>query len=116
MSSRQDANTNSLRSLMASGFRYAGELSGLTSPSSSLAVKCNEAQARRGLRPFAEIGKGQTGTVWALTGTDQVIKIANPNRSDGLWNDNLRHMRVERAFQSTSILLREEINIPRVGT
>ncbi|RVX68462.1 hypothetical protein B0A52_07462 [Exophiala mesophila] len=127
--------------MMVSGLRYAGDLSGLSfiddmflkqhgskqllcrmfstksylSTSSSLAKKLNDAQAHHELRNFVEIGKGQTGTVWALTGTDQVIKVANQNRSEGLWNDFLRHMRVESAFQSTSIVLRREINIPRVG-
>ncbi|KAK5053752.1 hypothetical protein LTR84_001713 [Exophiala bonariae] len=63
-----------------------------------------------------KIGKGQCGTVWALTGTNQVLKAANENKDDQLYNDYCKHARVEEALRQTSSILRRSINLPSLDT
>ncbi|KAI4192370.1 MAG: hypothetical protein LQ346_004339 [Caloplaca aetnensis] len=67
------------------------------------------------LRSFEKLGEGQCGTIWALTGTDQVLKIMKANKRDQLWNDSLMHARVEDAMSRAGIMLRHDIAIPRYG-
>lgn len=131
--------TDSLRSLMASGQRYAGEMSGLTfldetslrsygpeqilnrmlstksymSTTSSFATRYQDTHENNKLIAFRQIGKGQCGTVWALTGTTKVIKIPNEGKLDQLWNDCCTHKQIEEAFQQTLVALRKDINIPK---
>ena len=133
--------TDSMKNLMATGLRYAGDMTGITilddtyfrefgseqflsrmlstksyiSTSWSLAVKNQLAQEHPELKQFKEIGKGQTGTVWALTGSRLVIKLANEGRAEILFNDCQKHKKVEEAFYYTSVTLRRHINIPTFG-
>lgn len=58
---------------------------------------------------FEQIGEGQCGTIWALTGTDQVLKVIEKNDLDQLWNDSKKHEGVKEAFMGATILLRNDI-------
>ncbi|OAP54000.1 hypothetical protein AYL99_11760 [Fonsecaea erecta] len=133
--------TDSLKSLMASTLRYAGEMSGLTflddtalrqygpeqvlhrmlstksyiSTSSSLAAKNQAAHDKPGRQAFTQVGKGQCGTVWALTGTTQVFKIMNEGKQGQLWNDYCQHASIEEAFLATYSGYRRNISLPRVS-
>lgn len=150
MSRRENARTDasvvsvsdSLKPLMASGLRYAGDLSGLSfldetffrqygpeqllhrmlstksyiSTKSSLAAKNQAALDNPELKAFTQVGKGQCGTVFALTGTTRVLKIANPGKDEQLFNDYRRHARVEDALKETFSGLRVNISLPNLGT
>ncbi|KAL8925134.1 MAG: hypothetical protein Q9208_003639 [Pyrenodesmia sp. 3 TL-2023] len=82
---------------------------------SSTIEKNQSIHANTELSSFERLGEGQTGTVFGLTGTDQVLKVAKSNRQQQLWNDQLMHKVVEEAFESTGSLLRYDITIPRYG-
>lgn len=127
-----------IKSLAARGMRYAGDTASFTfldekflkssgpeqilsrmlsmkayiSTQSTLAGECQNAHDHQSLHPFREIGKGQTGTIWSLTGTLQVLKIANTGRTDQLYNDLQKHVLIRDAFQRCSLALRSSINIP----
>ncbi|KAL8761428.1 MAG: hypothetical protein Q9184_002450 [Pyrenodesmia sp. 2 TL-2023] len=133
--------TDSLKSLMATTLRAAGECTGLDfldqtslqkygpgeflrrmlstksyiSTTSSNARKNQYFPENPELRSFEKLGEGQTGTVFGLTGTDHVIKVAKPNKQHQLWNDQLMHKVVQEAFERTASLLRYDLTIPRYG-
>ncbi len=71
--------------------------------------------ANSDIRSFEKLGEGQCGTVWALTGTDQVLKVMKANKMDQLWNDSLMHAKVEDAMSRAGIMLRHDITIARYG-
>jgi hypothetical protein len=130
--------TESMKSLAARGLRYAGDTTGFTfldetflkssgpeqilsrmlstksyiSTQSTLAGEYQYAHDHPELRRFREIGKGQTGTIWSLTGTIEIIKIPNLGRSDQLYNDHQKHVLIRDSFQRCSLTLRSSINIP----
>lgn len=134
--------TDSLKSLMPSGLRYAGDVSGLNfldetslrqygpeqvlnrmlstksyiSTSSSLAAKNQAAYDIPELRAFTQVGRGQCGTVWALTGTTEVLKVMNEGKRDQLYNDYCKHCRVDDALRDTLSGFRRNINLPSIGT
>ena len=85
------------------------------STTSSIAAISQQAQEDTEQRGFKQIGSGQCGTVYALIGTTEVLKVPNPGKMDGLWNDAQMHKQVEEAFGRTSLELRQHINIPRFG-
>ncbi|OAL37635.1 hypothetical protein AYO20_03142 [Fonsecaea nubica] len=122
---------------MASGLRYSGEMSGFTfldetclqqyGPeqvlSQMLSTKCYisttsslAAQDTAELKGVTQVGKGQCGTIWALTGTSNVLKAANEDKEDQLYNDYCKHARVEEALQQTFSRFRRNINLPSLGT
>lgn len=133
--------TDTLKSLMATSLRAAGgytrlgfldqtslERYGLaeflrrmlsamsyisTTSSNAENYQCSHDNSELG--SFESLGEGQTGTIFALTGTDQVLKVAKSNRQHQLWNDQLMHKVVQEAFESTGSLLRYDITIPRYG-
>ncbi|KAL8648088.1 MAG: hypothetical protein Q9210_005187 [Variospora velana] len=123
--------TESLKSLMATTLHTAGEYTGLIFLDESymrhpgpatflnrlLAAKAYIAadSSDAGLRSFEIIGEGQCGTVWALTGTDQVLKVMKEGKLDQLWNDSVMHKTVQEAFETVGIALRNDITIPRYG-
>lgn len=148
MSRREEARTDdstismteSLRSLMASGLRYAGDMTGFTvldetffrqygpeqilnrmlstksyiSTSSSLANRNQEASENPALQLFTQVGKGQCGTVWALNGTTMVLKAVNKGKGEQLYNDFCKHQRVDSAFRQTLAQFRLDVSLPRL--
>ncbi|EXJ90097.1 hypothetical protein A1O3_03166 [Capronia epimyces CBS 606.96] len=137
-----DSITESLKSLMATGLRYAGDLSGLTFldetflrehgpeqvlhhmlstksyilTTSTLVEKNQDAYNHPEMKSFVKVGQGQCGTVWALTGTTMVLKVPNDGKKDQLYNDYCQHAAVEEAFRSTFSVFRRHINLPSCQT
>src|SRR5690242_9292361 len=65
------------------------------------------------LRTLRSVGKGQTGTVYALTGTTMVIKLPNsPEQSDDLYTDFKNHKKVFEAFRESPWAIRANIHVP----
>ncbi|KAL8932898.1 MAG: hypothetical protein Q9216_006622 [Gyalolechia sp. 2 TL-2023] len=132
--------TDSLKSLMTSTRRAAGEFAGLTflddtaltnygpqkilnrmlsqntyiSMNSSATSQYRRAHNLPELRKFEQIGEGQCGTVWALVSSTLVLKIEkNKKKTAQLWNDSVMHKTVQEAFEQTTVLLRRGLNVPR---
>jgi len=84
--------------------------------SSFLVAENQDAHDNPELKTFTQVGKGQCGTVWALTGTINVLKITNEGKDDQLWNDYCNHARIEEAFMQTFSGFRRNINLPNLGT
>ena len=62
-----------------------------------------------------QIGQGQCGTVYTISGTDMVVKLPNgPEKYDELWRDCYIHKCVEEAFRNVPLALRGEINLPTI--
>ncbi|KAK7957264.1 uncharacterized protein PG986_006486 [Apiospora aurea] len=134
--------TNSLREMVARSLRVAGDLSGLTfldetslkkyGPEQVLSrmlstksyISTSSSQAARNqaahdgelvLRAAREVGKGQCGTVYAMTGTQYVLKMPNDGKVNELFEDCCIHKEIEEAFSDLEISLRPEVNIPAFG-
>lgn len=85
------------------------------STDSSLAEMNQRASEDASLHTFRSIGGGQTGTVYALTGTTVVIKLPNsPKKSDDLYTDFLNHKKVIEAFRESSWAIRANIHVPEL--
>lgn len=117
---------------MAPGLRYAGEGAALTfldeatlrqygpeqllnrmlSTKSYISTAAHEFPE---LKVFTQVGKGQCGTVWALPGTNEVLKITNEGKEEQLWNDYRNHAEIEEAFGKTFSGFRGNINLPTLG-
>ncbi|CAG9941242.1 unnamed protein product [Clonostachys rosea f. rosea IK726] len=62
-----------------------------------------------------EIGKGQCGTIFALSGTDTVAKIPHSaEKADQLWSDFQMHYLVLEAMNEVDTKLKMDINIPEL--
>ncbi|KAI4138105.1 MAG: hypothetical protein LQ341_004813 [Variospora aurantia] len=123
--------TESLKSLIATSQHSAGEYTGLTFLYESYIRQHGPATFLNRMftgkayistdsfdadfRSFEIIGEGQCGTVWALTGTDQVLKVMKEGKLDQLWNDSVMHKTVQEAFETVGIALRNDITIPKYG-
>lgn len=80
---------------------------------SALAELDQRAVKDASLRTFRSVGKGQTGTVYALTDTTMVIKLPNsPEQSDDLFNDFKNHKKVFEAFRESPWAIRANIHVP----
>jgi len=80
----------------------------------SLAEEKQRAEDAANLKTSKEIGKGQCGTIYALTATapTAVIKLPNAsNKETELHNDDRIHLRVQKAF-ATVPSSRWDINVP----
>lgn len=81
---------------------------------SSLAETNQRAAEDQSQRHFISIGKGQCGTVFALKGTPEIIKISNgPEKDKALFQDAIMHKTVLDAFLRVSSSLRQDIHVPQ---
>ena len=78
-------------------------------------ISITEAHVDTEKRTFKQIGSGQCGTVYALIGITEVLKVPNQGKTEALWNDAKMHVQVEEAFRRTLLERRQQINIPRFG-
>ncbi|CAA9961478.1 hypothetical protein PTNB73_04815 [Pyrenophora teres f. teres] len=86
------------------------------STNSSLAEANQRARDEVNLQVFLDIGKGQCGTVYALKGTDMVMKIPNTaSKEDELFTDYQNHKSVYCAFESLGSV-RLAVHVPRCDT
>ena len=84
----------------------------ISTASSSFAI--NHLTHEERMQPnFKEIGSGECGTVYALMGTTEVLKVPNEGKIHDLWNDAQMHKQVDEAFGRASLKLRQHFNIPR---
>ncbi|KJY00575.1 hypothetical protein TI39_contig323g00044 [Zymoseptoria brevis] len=129
-----------MTSLMARSLRAAGDLTGLEflddtalkkyGPEQMLSrmlstksyISTNSSQAAReqdaqdvGVSTARHVGEGQCGIVYALQGTDFVLKIPKQGKADELFEDVKMHKTIEEAFESLRFRVRPDINIPRFG-
>lgn len=113
-----DSVASSLRSMIAVGLRYAGDVSGVSllddtmlqqygpeqvlsrmlSMRTQISIISSQAQRDQAaqddppqLRAIKQIGMGQCGDVFALVGTDHVLKVAKKGKKDQLFEDCLQH-------------------------
>jgi hypothetical protein len=79
------------------------------------AISINSSLAESNQKVFTSVGQGQCGTVYALNGTDMVIKVPNPapGKEDELFRDFQMHKRIFKAF-SSSASIRQDIRVPRL--
>ncbi|KAH7322918.1 zinc finger protein-domain-containing protein [Stachybotrys elegans] len=91
------------------------------STNSSLAKRPNAAQDDLALQRFEEIGKGQCGTVYCLTGKSIIVKVSNSaQKSRELFIDYQVHERIQYALDqvkaSLSVEFSVEFSVPSLHT
>ncbi|KAH8674247.1 zinc finger protein-domain-containing protein [Xylariales sp. PMI_506] len=82
------------------------------STGSSQAERDQDAHDGLAAKSLRHIGEGQCGTVFALTGTQHVIKIAKDGKIKALWEDYIAHRNIEMALITLPSSQRPDINIP----
>ncbi|KFA81715.1 hypothetical protein S40288_11751 [Stachybotrys chartarum IBT 40288] len=126
--------TESIKDLAVTGFQYARNYilspehlapqellarllstKSYISTQSSLANRNNAARDDVEHRRFEEIGQGQCGTVYSLTGTTMVAKIPNSAaKIDQLFADYRMHFEVRQAMKEVSTAIQIRINVPEL--
>ncbi|KAE9963881.1 hypothetical protein BLS_008844 [Venturia inaequalis] len=133
--------TDSLRQLAITTLRYSGDLVGYDlysyddiknakpeailhrmlstksyiSTTSSNAVENQRAAEDVSQQAFKDIGSGQCGTVYALVGTSEVLKICKPGKEDVLFVDCQMHVAIEEAFKAAPLHLHRNIALTSAG-
>ena len=63
-------------------------------------------------RQYMHVGQGQCGTIFAMSGTDEVVKISNgPAKDSEQHNDARVHLVVESAFRNAAEDMRCDIMV-----
>jgi hypothetical protein len=80
--------------------------------STKSAISVNSSLTESNQQVFTSAGKGQCGTVYALRGTDMVIKVPNTaaGKDDELFQDFQMHKRISKAF-SSSASIRQDMHV-----
>jgi hypothetical protein len=85
------------------------------STTSSLAALNNTPRGNPSQQQFLEIGHGQCGTVYAIVGTDTVVKLPNsPVKVPQLLADFKMHASVKEAMDDVENLMKLDIHVPKL--